>query len=529
MQTTAARIIRIYLLALMACLLAPGSAMAEPADIDAASRGVVRIVIIEEQGGELFPVAHGTGFAITPERIVTNAHVVAEAQANKDLSIGIVPSDGGKAVYGRLIAYSARNDLALLATTSAMNLPPLTVAGSVDPESGGVTAVGYPMNVDRAQGLSIKDIFTAQPPVKSRGFLSGRRPSREFDTLLHTAPIGQGSSGGPLLDNCGRVVGVNSFGAESGGADSEFYFAVSTRELLPFLLANDISARVNSLPCRSIAELDAQERALAERERVAAMQQQEIDRARNAQRAQEARTTAQFEIIAERENGMMLSLLLVIAAMAAALAAYELRRQDDQKRTRIAIAVVGVAMVIALVSWILRPGFGDIEDRVAEKLAEQDEASQKPTGVISPGPSKSAPAKVELVCVINIERSRITSGATEDTSLIWEAGGCVNERAQYGLMNGKWSRIFVPQDEAAVSVNSYDPEKREYRVERYLLGYDAMQAARQTRSEFEAPQCGSGETAAREFGNNQAVIAATLPPRPNERLIYDCSPAVPES
>lgn len=528
MQLIAVRNLRIYLLALLACLLAPTAAMADPADIDAAARGVVRIVIIEQEGGELYPVAHGTGFAITPERIVTNAHVVAEAQANKDLSIGIVPSDGGKAIYGRLVAYSARNDLALLATTSAMNLPPLTIAGSVDSDSGGVTAVGYPMNVDRAQGLSIKDIFTAQPPVKSRGFLSGRRPSREFDTLLHTAPIGQGSSGGPLLDNCGRVVGVNSFGAESGGADSEFYFAVSTRELLPFLLANDISAQVNGLPCRSIAELDAQERARAERERIAALRQQETDRVRNAQRAEKARSAAQFDIIAERENGMMLSLLLLIAALAAAFAAYELRRQGDEKRTKIAIGVAAAATVAALAVWILRPGFGDIEDRVAQALADQDKAATGPTGVISPVPGQNAPAKAELVCVINIERSRITSGKTEDTTLTWETGGCVNGRAQYGLMNGQWSRIFVPQDEAAVSVNSYNPEKREYRVERYLLSHDAMEAARKTRGEFEAPQCGSGETAARDFGNNQAAIAAMLPARPNERLVYDCAPGSPK-
>ena len=529
MQNMVASTIRQCLLLVLALLLTPVTAMADPADIDAASRGVVRIVIIEEQGDELVPVAHGTGFAVSPERIVTNAHVVAEAQSNKSLSIGIVPSDGGKAVYGRLVAYSARNDLALIATTSTMNLPPLTIAGNVDPDSGGVTAVGYPMNVDRAQGLSVRDIFNAQPPVKSRGFLSGRRPSREFDTLLHTAPIGKGSSGGPLLDNCGRVVGVNSFGAESGGADSEFYFAVSTRELLPFLLANQISAQVNGLPCRSIAELDAQERARAETERMAALQQQEADRLRNAQRAQEAQRTAQFAIMAERENGMMLSMLLVLAGMAAAFAAYELHGRDDQKRMRIALAASGTALIAALAVWLLRPGFTDIEDRVAQTLADQDKAAHGPTGVISPFPASTVPAKAELVCIINMERSRITSGKTEDTQLTWEEGGCVNGRAQYGLMNGKWSRILVPQDEAAVSVNSYDPAKKEYRVERYLLGHDAMDAVRKTRSEFEAPQCGSGDAAARDFGNSQAAIAAMLPGQPNERLVYDCSPAPPKS
>ena len=213
------------LLTLFALLWEP-AALADPADIAAASRGVVRIVIIEQDGDELVPIAHGTGFAVTPEMVVTNAHVVQEAREDDRLVIGIVPSDGEDAVYGRLVAASPRNDLALVATTAPMRLPVLTIAGNPPVESGSVTSVGYPMNVDRAQGLSAADIFRAQPPVTSGGFLSGRRPTREFDSLLHTAPIARGSSGGPLLDDCGRVIGVNSFGAESGNADAEFFFAV---------------------------------------------------------------------------------------------------------------------------------------------------------------------------------------------------------------------------------------------------------------------------------------------------------------
>src|SRR5688500_5595622 len=254
-------------LALLLLVLAPASLQADPEDINAAARGVVRlgIVEIEGEGEERIPISHGTGFAVSAERIVTNAHVVAEAREDESLAIGIVPADGGEAVYGRLVSVSERNDLALIATTSPMRLPPLTISGDVSADSGAVTSVGYPMNVDRAQGLSPADIFRTQPPVKSNGFLSGRRPTREFDSLLHTAPIARGSSGGPLLDDCGRVVGVNSFGAESGSADAEFYFAVSTRELLPFLRANEVTPQVNNTPCRSLAELEAAERDRAER------------------------------------------------------------------------------------------------------------------------------------------------------------------------------------------------------------------------------------------------------------------------
>ena len=118
------------LAAIALILLAPFAASADPADIDAAARGVVRVIIVEIEGDDIIPISHGTGFAVTPERIVTNAHVVEEARQDADLAIGIVPSDGDEAVYARLVAVSPRNDLALLATTKPMRLPPLTVAGN---------------------------------------------------------------------------------------------------------------------------------------------------------------------------------------------------------------------------------------------------------------------------------------------------------------------------------------------------------------------------------------------------------------
>ena len=303
-------------------LLAPVAAQADPADIDAAARGVVRVVIIGNDDDEIFPVSHGTGFAVRQDLIVTNAHVVRDAMSDEDLRIGIVPSGGGEAVYGQLVAVNARIDLALVRLTGNLRLPPLALAGLPVASAAQVTSVGYPMNVDRAQGLDLSDIFKSMSPVKSLGFVSGERPSRSFDTILHTAPIARGNSGGPLVDSCGRVVGVNSFGADNEGGDAEFFFAISNRELVPFLRANDIEPTINDNVCRSLQDLDAAEKERLEREQMESLR----DLAQRAEETREKRERAmlkaQLSVAEEREDRMALAFMLLLAAFAIALWAW---------------------------------------------------------------------------------------------------------------------------------------------------------------------------------------------------------------
>jgi hypothetical protein len=502
--------------ALLALAL-PLPAAADPADIDAAARGVVRVIIVEIEGDEVVPISHGTGFAVSPERIVTNAHVVEEAREDRALAIGIVPSDGEEAVYARLVSVSPRNDLALLATTKPMRLPPLTISGNPATGDGQVISVGYPMNVDRAQGLSAGDIFRAQPPVKASGSLAGRRPSREFDTLLHTAPIARGNSGGPLLDPCGRVVGVNSFGAESGGADAEFYFAISTRELLPFLRANDVTPQINATPCRSLADLDAEERARAEAEARAARARAEAEEEALARRREEARREIEFAILDERDNGLALAFVFLLVALGAGGFAWLRNEDEDRQAMKVAAGVAVAALLAALVAWLLRPSFSESEDRLQDLL--RAEMAAEDTGAM---PTPAAPSG-SLTCTLQPARSRVVGEAAQAVPFEWTEGGCVNGRTQYGADGGAWTRVFVPDTEAAVSVNRFDPATNEYRMDRYLLGRAEMETARAARTEYEAPSCGAGVEAARELGAMQQAILSLLPPQPNERLVYRCA------
>jgi len=246
----------------MTATLTASAARAEPVDIAAAARSVVRVVLISESDGQIALVGHGSGIAIGPDLILTNAHVVEAADEYDAVRVGIVPSQGKTGWFARIIAISPQNDLALLKLTEAGSLPTATLFTGTVADGEDVFAIGYPGGVDLAQGLNVGDMVTPTAPVKTRGNVSSGRSSKQFDTILHTAPLGAGNSGGPLLDACGRVVGVNSFGTTSNGNDSEFFFAVSIREISRFLLNAKIRPPTTGAPCRSLADLD---RAEAER------------------------------------------------------------------------------------------------------------------------------------------------------------------------------------------------------------------------------------------------------------------------
>lgn len=525
----------LVLLAALFALALPQAVRSDAADINAASRGVVRVVIIGNAGGEVYPVSHGSGFAVTPTRIVTNAHVVREAMQDDTLRIGVIPPEGNDSTYARILAISPKNDLALIEITDGLRLPPLTISGDSQRDSGEVTSVGYPMNVDRAQGLDLNDIFNSQPPVKSRGFLSGIRPSRQFDTILHTASIARGNSGGPLLDGCGRVLGVNSFGADSVGSDAEFFFAVSTKELLPFLKANDVSAQVNALPCRSLAELDAAERERMEREQDAAR----ADMAARADAEEEKRDRIQLEaelaVQEDRENAMALAFLLVLLGSAAGVVAWQggqargatgqadaaqaERSGETPRSTRaerkliIGGTLSAMALIAALALWFTRPGLDAIDRRVNAAMAGDDPDEASTQGSLS--------AEGTLICTLDTERSRVTGTPNEAIELDWSENGCVNGRTQYGFATGNWSRVFVPNDEDAVAVNIYDPRSMIFRTDRYLLSRTAMGTARAARGKYTPPKCSSANAAAK-LGDMQGAVLSLLPDAPNERLVYAC-------
>ena len=502
------------LLLLVTTALLAGPAQADPADISAASRSVVRVVLAAKDGSKVAFVGHGSGFVVAPDKVVTNAHVVEIARQESSVVIGIIPSQGGVSYGGRIIAYSPSNDLALIQVLDGGRLPPMTIFGGPVADGADVVAIGYPGSVDRAQGLDLDDLINPMSPVKTTGTVSGGRTTKQFDTLLHTAPIASGNSGGPLIDNCGRVLGANSFGSISDGNDAEFGFAVSAREILNFVRKAGVKAGVTATPCRSAAEISQKERLreATARAKVAAAKAAEADKRERAEA--KLRTSISQDIIAERENRIAIAALMLALALLAAGGGGFLLWQGKRNPGIAAASAAGALLIGAVIIFLSRPDFSEIDDRVAAALKD-DRPDSSPKQI-----SKTTAGK--YLCRINPERSRITVSQQDELPLEWAEGGCVNGRTQYGRDGAKWSRIFVPNSEQTVTINSFQPDRAELTEERYLMGLDAMTRARAIRSEYGNKACTADPAALADIEEMVKAIRAELPGQANESLVYEC-------
>lgn len=508
------------ILLLFLALAVPAAAQAEQQDIAAAARGVVRVVLVATDGTDAYFVGHGSGFAVAPDKIITNAHVVELTREEKNLVIGVIPSEGTKTYGGKIIAYSPGNDLALIQLEEG-RLPVSTFYAGAVSDGQHVTAIGYPGTVDRAQGLGLRQMVEPLGTVKTTGTVSSGRSSQNFDTVLHTAPLAAGNSGGPLVDDCGRVLGVNSFGSVSDGNDAEFGFAVSWREVASFLRQAGVSSLHTIVPCRSMAEADAAETALNQRE---AQQSEQSERARTEARdaaISKARDTAEREVISARENSMAGAAVLLALAVLALGAGGLFYSQEREKRATWFLAGGGVLLFGALGLFFLRPSFSTIDERI--KL---------PDDKMVVGNNAYA-WEGDNVCRIDLDRSRLTVSQPNDIPFHWTEGGCVDGDTQYVSSGTGWQRANVPDEGNFVTLSRFEPGTGLLRIQRWLPDIDTMAKIRALAKDGPIKGCGGDSDRLGRIATLQTDLRALLPPQPNERLVYHCqkgrlSPAEPE-
>lgn len=184
--------------------------------------------------GEQFDgISSSSGVVIDAERklVLTSAHVVQGLTALK-----AVTQDGGE-TPARVLGAAPCEDLAVVELPRASGLRELPFAqGPVKPGQH-VTALGYPGTAEDQsgeQGPGSTDLTFTD------GYVSQAETSANVDTgyelssaIQHQAPNNSGNSGGPLVDDFGRLVGINAAG---GGEDQAYAVTAElAQQLVPDL------------------------------------------------------------------------------------------------------------------------------------------------------------------------------------------------------------------------------------------------------------------------------------------------------
>lgn len=212
----------------------PGTGQALPADqvYRRAVTGVVKIVAVDAPAGGYASATSkdGTGFVAAADgRIVTCAHVVSVDGSPVDrVRVVFRAGDAGeRSAAGVVIGVDPGSDLAVVRVDPRS--VPLTVLPLGDDGRLEVGDTVYALGNAPDYDFSMtRGIVSALHRV-----LTGPDDATIRDGIQTDAAVNAGDSGGPLLDECGRVVGVNErivtpYGAPTGNVGLAFAVPVST-------------------------------------------------------------------------------------------------------------------------------------------------------------------------------------------------------------------------------------------------------------------------------------------------------------
>lgn len=202
----------------------------------------------------------GSGFFVAPDLLLTNFHVIEQVLTDGG-DVFVTSESLGDILRGEVVAFDgplevSGRDFALLRIEGAAQ-PYYTLRSSDETmRLQNVIAAGYPgalLETDNSFAGLLSGQAGAIPSVSvTDGIVNVEQDfgPQAMRVVVHTAMISPGNSGGPLVDYCGRVVGINTFGRSA--ESRQLNFALTSTDLLRFLDEAGAAASANGSACAPV-------------------------------------------------------------------------------------------------------------------------------------------------------------------------------------------------------------------------------------------------------------------------------------
>jgi S1-C subfamily serine protease len=195
----------------------PNALLASDPVVAEAARSVARIRSVAQSCQRLL---EGSGVVVSPNRVMSAAHTVAGSDS-------VTVSVGDEERPATVVSFDPKMDIAIL-DVPELQAPPLELTHEKAPTGADAVVLGFPGGGP----------FTASPArirevVELKGPDIYRTTSVNREVYVIRGKVGQGNSGGPLIDLQGRVLGI-SFGAAVD--DPETGFALTATQVYGLLV-----------------------------------------------------------------------------------------------------------------------------------------------------------------------------------------------------------------------------------------------------------------------------------------------------